>query len=180
MKRGATMTLGYLIPSPLGDIALRVENDFLTGLFFVGQKYFPSMSLVPHQHEAPSIVVHARQQIEEYFSGERHVFTVPMHLHGTPFQQQVWKRLSTIPYGVLLSYGDIAKDMGLDTRHARAVGGAVGHNPISVIVPCHRVIGTSGELTGYAGGMDRKIALLALEKARPAIAANSANLELPL
>jgi len=174
------MTPGYLIPSPLGDIALRVEDDFLTGLFFVGQKYFPVIALVPHRRKAPPIVGHARQQIEEYFSGERRDFTVPLRLRGTRFQQSVWRRLESIPYGILVSYGDIAEDLGLGAGHARAVGGAVGHNPISVIVPCHRVVGASGGLTGYAGGIDRKTALLSLEKARPDDSTRSLNLQLPL
>jgi methylated-DNA-[protein]-cysteine S-methyltransferase len=158
-----TMTPGYLIPSPLGDIALRVEDDFLTGLFFVGQKYFPRLSLAPVHGRVPPLVLHAKQQVAEFFSGERHEFTLPIAMRGTQFQRQVWKELAAIPYGSVTSYGDIAKRLRLGTGHARAVGSAVGHNPVSVIVPCHRVLSTSGQLTGYAGGVDRKAALLALE-----------------
>jgi methylated-DNA-[protein]-cysteine S-methyltransferase len=158
------MTPGYLIPSPLGDIALRVEDDFLTGLYFVGQKYFPKIPLTPVQGSAPPLVLHARQQVAEFFRGERQAFALPIALRGTPFQRQVWKELAAIPYGSVTSYGDIAKRLRLSTDHARAVGSAVGRNPVSVIVPCHRVLSTSGELTGYAGGVDRKAALLALEK----------------
>lgn len=157
------MTPGYLISSPLGDIALRVEDDFLTGLFFVGQKYFPNLSLTPIGDNAPPLVRHAQQQIDEFFSGDRRTFTLPMALRGTSFQRQVWKALCAIPYGSVVSYSDVAKDVGLSPDHARAVGSAVGRNPVSVIVPCHRVVGTSGSLTGYAGGIDRKVALLDLE-----------------
>jgi methylated-DNA-[protein]-cysteine S-methyltransferase len=168
-----TMTPGYLIPSPLGDIALRVEDDFLTGLFFVGQKYFPRLALAPVHGRVPPLVLHAQQQVAEFFSGERQVFTLPIAMRGTPFQRQVWKALAAIPYGSVTSYGDIAKRLRLSTGHARAVGSAVGHNPVSVIVPCHRVLSTSGQLTGYAGGVDRKAALLALENRGAAFAAHS-------
>jgi len=157
------MTPGYLIPSPLGDIALRVEDDFLTGLFFSGQKYFPSMPLMRAQGKAPSLVHYAQEEIAEFFAGERHVFTIPVALRGTAFQRRVWAVLSAIPYGTVISYSDVTREVGLSSAHARAVGGAVGRNPVSVIVPCHRVVSASGELTGYAGGVDRKAALLDLE-----------------
>lgn len=157
------MTPAYLISSPLGDIALRVEDDFLTGLFFVGQKYFPECSLMPVRKDAPPLVLLARQQVDEFFAGGRCVFTLPIALRGTPFQRRVWKALSAIPYGSVISYSDVAKDVGLSADHARAVGSAVGRNPVSVVVPCHRVVATSGSLTGYAGGIDRKAALLGLE-----------------
>jgi methylated-DNA-[protein]-cysteine S-methyltransferase len=160
------MTPGYLIPSPLGEIALRVEDDFLTGLFFSGQKYFPSMPFTRIQGKAPPLVLHAQQQIEEFFAGERRVFTVPIALRGTAFQQRVWKALGAIPYGSVVSYSDVTKHVGLSAAYARAVGSAVGRNPVSVIVPCHRVVSTSGDLTGYAGGVDRKAALLDLEGLR--------------
>jgi methylated-DNA-[protein]-cysteine S-methyltransferase len=158
------MTPGYLIPSPLGDIVLRVEDDFLTGVFFVGQKYFPPIASMPVRRDAPPLVREAQQQIDAFFGGERRVFTLPLQLRGTPFQRRVWRELAAIPYGALSSYGEIAQRLGLSASHARAVGSAVGHNPVSVIVPCHRVLSTSGELTGYAGGLHRKAALLALEK----------------
>jgi len=157
------MTPGYRISSPLGDIVLRVEDDFLTGLFFVGQKYCPPLSAMPVQRGAPLLVMHARRQITEFFAGERQVFTLPVRFRGTPFQRQVWGALAAIPYGSVMSYRDVATRVGLGAEHARAVGSAVGRNPVSVIVPCHRVVSTSGDLTGYAGGLDRKAALLALE-----------------
>ncbi|MFK4443416.1 methylated-DNA-[protein]-cysteine S-methyltransferase [Caballeronia udeis] len=157
------MTPGYRIASPLGDIVLRVEDDLLTGLFFVGQKYFPALSIASVQQSMPPVARQAQTQLGEFFAGERRVFTVPLHLRGTAFQRLVWKELSKIPYGVTVSYGTIAQRMGLPCGAARAVGSANGKNPVSLIVPCHRVIASTGDLTGYAGGLDRKQALLALE-----------------
>jgi len=160
------MTLGYLLSSPLGSIALRADDDALTGFFFVDQKYFPSLQLIGEQHEdVPRVIAQAREQLREFFAGERRVFDLPLRLNGTAFQVRVWEELSRIPYGEVVSYGNMAKNMGLSGGHSRAVGTANGRNPISIIVPCHRVIGGSGDLTGYAGGLDRKRALLAVESA---------------
>lgn len=159
------MTHGHLISTPLGDVVLCAENDFLTGAFFVGQKHFPSLSVVPPSHPVPAPVRQAHTQLAEFFSGKRRAFTIPFRLSGTPFQQQVWKELFVIPYGTVLSYGTIAERMGLGRGHARAVGSAASRNPVSVIVPCHRVVSGTGHLTGYAGGIDRKRALLMLENA---------------
>ncbi|MDS0859596.1 methylated-DNA--[protein]-cysteine S-methyltransferase [Burkholderia pseudomultivorans] len=161
------MTPAHLIPSPLGDIAVRIEDDALTGLFFVGQKYFPPLATADKidARLAPPIVRKVAEEIAEYFGGTRETFSVPIHLRGTEFQRLVWKELLAIPFGELLSYGDITARVGLPMSGARAVGGAVGRNPVSIIVPCHRVIGASGSLTGYAGGIERKRALLALEGA---------------
>ena len=161
------MIPAHLIPSPLGDIAVRIEDDALTGLYFVGQKYFPSVAIV---READALVrspVAGRvaEEIAEYFTGARDTFSVPIRLRGTAFQRRVWKELLAIPFGELVSYGDITERVGLPMSGARAVGGAVGRNPVSIIVPCHRVVGASGSLTGYAGGIDRKSALLSLEGA---------------
>ena len=161
------MTPAHLIPSPLGDIAVRIEDDALTGLFFVGQKYFPSLSIA---QEANALVTSpiarkVAEEIAEYFTGMRETFSVPIHLRGTTFQRRVWKELLAIPSGELVSYGDITERVGLPMSAARAVGGAVGRNPVSIMVPCHRVVGASGSLTGYAGGIDRKRALLSLEGA---------------
>jgi methylated-DNA-[protein]-cysteine S-methyltransferase len=158
------MIPGYLLSSPLGDIALRAEDDALTGVYFVGQKYFPGLVMV-HDNAVPRVVRMAQEQLTEFFRGERRVFDVPFQVRGTPFQEQVWRELARIPYGEVLSYGAMARKMGLSPGHSRAVGTANGKNPISIIVPCHRVIGAGGDLTGYAGGVDRKRALLALENA---------------
>lgn len=106
---------------------------------------------------------HTQAELDEYFAGERRVFEMPLHLHGTAFQQKVWEALLQIPYGELLSYGDVARNAGLSSRHSRAVGAAVGSNPLTIIVPCHRVVAGSGALNGYGGGLSRKLALLELE-----------------
>ncbi|MCR4466200.1 methylated-DNA--[protein]-cysteine S-methyltransferase [Burkholderia sp. SCN-KJ] len=161
------MTHAHLIPSPLGDIAIRIEDDALTGLFFVGQKYYPSLAIAPDAdvRSASPLVCKVAEEVAEYFTGTRETFSVPIHLRGTAFQRSVWKELLAIPFGELVSYGDITERVGLPMSAARAVGGAVGRNPVSIMVPCHRVIGASGSLTGYAGGIERKRALLSLEGA---------------
>jgi methylated-DNA-[protein]-cysteine S-methyltransferase len=159
------MIHGYLISSPLGDIALRAEDEALTGVFFVGQKYYPALTLMPDDHSVPRVIRQAEEQLAEFFSGERRVFDLPLRPRGTPFQEQVWRELARIPYGEVVSYGAMARNMGLSPGHSRAVGMANGRNPICIILPCHRVIGSGGDLTGYAGGMERKRALLKLENA---------------
>nr|WP_284506898.1 methylated-DNA--[protein]-cysteine S-methyltransferase [Caballeronia sp. GAFFF1] len=148
----------------------RAEDACLTGLFFVGQKHFPA-GLPPHaiDHDdrpAPRVIEAARDEIAQYFAGERLTFSVPVRLRGTPFQQQVWDLLRQIPFGDAWTYGDLARRLGLPPGASRAVGGANGRNPVAIIVPCHRVIGGDGELTGYAGGVDRKRSLLTLEGGR--------------
>ena len=157
------MNVGYFMPSPLGDIALVPDGDALAGAFFVGEKYFPA--LARGQGAAPDIVRRAREQLQEFFLGRRRVFDLPLRLHGTPFQRRVWQALLGIPYGTVVSYGELARSMGLGSGHSRAVGSANGRNPVSIIVPCHRVIGENGALTGYAAGLPRKQALLSLERA---------------
>ncbi|MGU7811545.1 methylated-DNA--[protein]-cysteine S-methyltransferase [Burkholderia sp. AW49-1] len=161
------MTPAHLIPSPLGDIAIRIEDDALTGLFFVGQKYYPALPIAPDAdvRNASPLAHKVAREVAEYFTGTRETFSVPIHLRGTAFQRSVWKELLAIPFGELVSYGDITERIGLPMSAARAVGGAVGRNPVSIMVPCHRVIGASGSLTGYAGGIERKRALLSLEGA---------------
>ncbi|PCE34202.1 methylated-DNA--[protein]-cysteine S-methyltransferase [Burkholderia ubonensis] len=159
------MTPGNLISSPLGDILVRVEDGCLTGLFFVGQKYFPSIAIANNDLPVSPVAQQAREEIAEYFAGARTTFSVPLHLRGTEFQRRVWKELLAIPFGALASYGELTQRIGLPVSAARAVGGAVGRNPVSIIVPCHRILGATGGLTGYAGGIDRKRALLSLESA---------------
>ncbi|SPB14920.1 methylated-DNA--protein-cysteine methyltransferase [Caballeronia novacaledonica] len=153
-------------PSPLGHILYRAENDCLTGLFFVGQKHFPDGLPEQTLSDAPPrsrVIGEAREQIGEYFSGARQEFSIALKLDGTAFQRQVWDALRQIPFGEAWTYGDLARRLGLPAGASRAVGGANGRNPIAIIVPCHRVIGGDGELTGYAGGVDRKRHLLTLE-----------------
>lgn len=149
--------------SPLGKITLASDGQALTGLFFEGQRYFGS-TLGAHHEDCPSLPVFddARRWLDEYFAGQEPDFTPPLSLRGTVFQQRVWRELLAIPYGATTSYCELAKRLGV--RSAQAIGGAVGRNPISIIVPCHRVVGADGSLTGYAGGLDRKRALLQLER----------------
>jgi methylated-DNA-[protein]-cysteine S-methyltransferase len=167
--------------SPLGDMLLTADDEGLTGAWFVGQKYFATRSCDAQEislediceepeNSRPNssfILGKAKRWLDQYFAGIEPNVQVPLHLIGTDFQQEVWAILLTIPYGQTSTYGDIAKliaeKRGIARMSAQAVGGAVGHNPISIIVPCHRVLGSNGSLTGYAGGIERKISLLSLE-----------------
>ena len=147
--------------TPLGPMLALGDDAAVTGLYFLGQKHFPAG--LPEADAAPTPMLDAvAAQLEEYFAGRRRTFALPCRPRGTSFQQSVWEALSSIPYGETASYGEVARRIGRPEA-ARAVGAAVGRNPLSIIVPCHRVLGTSGRLTGYAGGLDRKQALLALE-----------------
>ncbi|TXI79368.1 MULTISPECIES: methylated-DNA--[protein]-cysteine S-methyltransferase [unclassified Cupriavidus] len=159
------MTTYRIVASPLGDILLRAADGALTGLYFSGQKYYPGQITaggVVHASDA-RVLDAATDELNAYFAGDLRAFRVPIRFAGSAFQQGVWQALCTIDFGETLSYGQLAAGLGLPPSHARAVGGAVGRNPLSVIVPCHRVLGASGDLTGYAGGTDRKRALLRLE-----------------
>lgn len=211
--------------SPFGKMLLSADAEGLTGVWFVGQKYFasrlqdaqdlsvlnaadnPDASTVAHfpavlndfddtasnlvnvssnfgdasnsvvqtssiqanatQSSAVQALRMAKRWLDEYFTGIEPTVQVPLHLVGTDFQNEVWEILQTIPYGKTITYGDIAKQIaakrGIARMSSQAVGGAVGHNPVSIIVPCHRVVGSNGNLTGYAGGIDKKVALLTLE-----------------
>ncbi len=157
-----TFPLLHRTASPLGDILLAATDQGLCGLWFAdGQKHMPDMHGWPTGHNA--VIDLAQQQMAQYFAKQRTVFDLPLDLRvGTPFQQAVWRALLAIGSGQHSSYGSIAKHIG-NPQAVRAVGAAVGRNPISVIVPCHRVLGASGALTGYAGGLERKTALLQLE-----------------
>ena len=149
--------------SPLGGITLASNGSALTGLWFDGQKHYGSAlaSQYEERTDLPTFDATLRW-LDIYFSGRNPDFNPPLLLRGTTFQQRVWETLLTIPYGETVTYGELARRLGV--RSAQAVGGAVGHNPISIIVPCHRVVGANGALTGYAGGLDRKRALLQLEQ----------------
>ena len=155
--------------SPIGDLLLAADEKGLTGTWFIGQKYFADTLTLEHIDEPSRILALAVQWLDLYFSGKNPDFMPPVHLEGTKFQLSVWKLLQQIPYGETISYGElakkIAKEKGSSRMSAQAVGGAVGHNPVSIFVPCHRVVGTNGSLTGYAGGIQRKIELLTLEGA---------------
>ena len=155
--------------SPLGTILLAANDTGLTGLWFEGQKYFAQGLDKETEEKEFSVFQTARRWLDVYFSGQAPDFQVPLHFQGTAFQKAVWEILLSIPYGETTTYGTIAKQLaakrGLPHLSAQAVGSAVGHNKISIIVPCHRVIGADGSLTGYAGGIWRKEKLLALEQA---------------
>lgn len=155
--------------SPLGDILLAADEIGLTGLWFEGQKYFANTLPDDPISQETEILTEAKKWLDIYFSGEEPNFIPPLHPTGSVFRQEVWKILLQIPYGQTITYGEIARKMAemKNTSHmsAQAVGGAVGHNEISIIIPCHRVVGTNGSLTGYAGGIDKKISLLELEHA---------------
>lgn len=154
--------------SPLGGILLAADEGGLTGLWFEGEKYFAD-HLDPEHEERPTTVLReAERWLDVYFSGGEPDFTPPLRPVGSLFRQHVWKLLLEIPYGRTTTYGALARRLaqqeGLARMSAQAVGGAVGHNEISIIIPCHRVVGSNGSLTGYAGGIRKKAALLALEK----------------
>ena len=152
--------------SPLGDILLAADEIGLTGLWFDGQKYFGSTLEQDTQEKPLPIFQHASHWLDCYFAGKHPEPNIPLAPVGSPFRQAVWELLLQIPYGRLTTYGAIAKQLQLQTGRsvsAQAVGGAVAHNPISILIPCHRVVGASGSLTGYAGGLEKKIHLLRLE-----------------
>ena len=150
--------------SPLGPILLAADETGLTGLWFEAQKYFPSFLDVDYQEKETPVLTETVRWLDVYFSGKDPGFLPPLHPQGSPFRQTVWDILLTIPRGQTMTYGEIARRLGVHS--AQAVGGAVGHNPISILIPCHRVVGSDGSLTGYAGGLDRKTRLLQLEGAR--------------
>lgn len=153
--------------SPLGGITLASAGDTLTGLWFDDQKYFGSTLAQDFTPKELPIFEQTAQWLELYFKGKEPDFTPPLSLNTTPFRETIWKILLSIPYGQTITYGQIAclaaEKLAVSKTSARAVGGAVGHNPISLIIPCHRVVGASGKLTGYAGGIARKEKLLSLE-----------------
>lgn len=159
--RAVIFTANY--HSFLGDITLASDGEALTGLWFDGQKYFGSTLGAQHkEHEDLPVFDETRRWLDIYFSGQKPDFTPPLLLQGTTFQRHVWEALLSIPYGQTVTYGELARRFGCHS--AQAVGGAVGRNPISIIVPCHRVVGANGNLIGYAAGLDRKRALLELEQ----------------
>ena len=152
--------------SPLGPMLLAADGDGLTGAWFEGQKYFPDGLAAAARQERTDALDAACAWLDCYFAGRAPDFTPPLHLEGSPFRLAVWAILRAIPYGQTVTYGSIAAQLSARTGQrmtAQAVGGAVGHNPISVIIPCHRVVGVNGNLTGYAGGLEVKIKLLTHE-----------------
>ena len=153
--------------SPLGGILLAADEIGLTGLWFNGQKYFARSLPAGYTEQNTPALSEAKRWLEVYFTGKKPDFMPPLHIVGSAFHRAVWEILLQIPYGKTTTYGEIARQLAekqkLPRMSAQAVGGAVGHNEISIIIPCHRVVGINGCLTGYAGGIDKKIKLLELE-----------------
>lgn len=155
--------------SPLGEMLLSADEQGLTGLWFETPKFFPYDFDLQHAKEKSlSVFDDTKAWLDEYFSGNEPMFTPKLHLIGTDFQKSIWDLLLEIPYSQTVTYGELAKKSaemrGKERMSAQAIGNAVGHNNISIIVPCHRVIGKGGNLTGYAGGIDKKLRLLEIEK----------------
>jgi len=156
--------------SPLGGISLASDGDALLGLWLDGQNIFATTLDKERQEKLLPVFEDTCRWLDIYFSGKDPGFTPKLHVSTTEFRKKVWEILLTIPYGKTMTYGEIAsriaREKGVKQMSAQAVGGAVGHNPISLIIPCHRVIGANGNLTGYAGGIDKKARLLQMEKAK--------------
>ena len=163
------MTFIQHYDSPLGGILLAADEIGLTGLWFDGQKYFARDLPAERVERSTPVLSEAKRWLDVYFTGKEPDYMPPLHPAGSAFRQSVWDILLQIPYGQTTTYGEIARQLaekqGLPRMSAQAVGGAVGHNEISVIIPCHRVVGTNGSLTGYAGGVDKKMKLLEWEHA---------------
>lgn len=155
--------------SPLGGITIAGKETAVTGLWFDGQKYFGSTLSTSCEEKILPVFEQADLWLDIYFSGKAPDFTPPIFMEATGFRRAVWEVLLKIPYGKTMTYGEIASEIAqrrnVPKMSAQAVGNAVGHNPISLIIPCHRVVGAGGSLTGYAGGIDKKAKLLELEKA---------------
>ena len=157
--------------SPLGELLLACDDTGLTGLWFAGAKYYANGLDPAAQQQRTPILADTAKWLDQYFSGKIPDFMPPLHPAGTPFQHAVWALLCNIPYGETITYGDLARQLaakrGIAHMSAQAIGGAVGHNKISILIPCHRVLGANGSLTGYAAGTETKAALLKLEGAIP-------------
>ncbi|MBR6992936.1 MAG: methylated-DNA--[Methanobrevibacter sp.] len=147
--------------SPLGEMIISSDGEAICGVWFYGQKHFPSLDDFTQNDDLP-VFSDVKKWLDDYFNGLNPKINFKLKPEGTQFRLNVWKILSEIPYGETLTYGEIAQKIS-PTMSAQAVGGAVGHNPISILIPCHRVLGANGKLTGYAGGIDKKIELLKIE-----------------
>ena len=163
------MEYTYHYDSPLGGITMASDGTALIGLWFDGQKYFADVLDAEHEEKPLPIFEQTDKWLDIYFSGKAPDFTPPLNMKTTEFRKTVWNIMLSIPFGQTMTYGQIAaqiaKQKGLETMSAQAVGGAVGHNAISLMIPCHRVVGANGNLTGYAGGIDKKVKLLEMEGA---------------
>lgn len=155
-------------PSPLGDITIAADGEYLIGLWFIKQRCFGNVLPKYFISKETHVLKETKRWLDIYFSGREPDFTPSLKYDSTSFRKAVCDIMLTIPYGKTISYGEIAdiiaKQKSIKKMSAQAVGGAVGHNPISIIIPCHRVVGSNGSLTGYGGGINRKVKLLELEK----------------
>lgn len=153
--------------SPLGVITIACDEDAVIGLWFNGQRHFGNVLPRESRRREHPLLRETKRWLDRYFSGEEPDFLPPMRYDSTPFRRRICDIMLTIPYGQTMTYGQIAaeaaRQMGAEKMSAQAVGGAVGHNPIAILIPCHRVVGAGGNLTGYGGGIERKMKLLALE-----------------
>ncbi|AXF78695.1 methylated-DNA--[protein]-cysteine S-methyltransferase [Erwinia tracheiphila] len=156
-----------MMSSPVGELKLIASDSGLAAVLWENDRPGRVRLLNPQESDHPPVLLEAEKQLREYFSGARQSFTLNLEFHGTEFQKKVWHALLTIPYGQTRSYGDIARQIG-HPRAVRAVGAANGKNPVSIIAPCHRVIGANGKLTGFAGGLEIKAFLLKAETVLPA------------
>lgn len=169
MTATSTLTATMPLDTPIGRLVLECDGDVLIGVWLPNERRHGRRDT----GDGPPVLKETATQLEEYFAGERTDFDLTMELDGTPFQQEVWAELARIPYGETISYGELARRVG-SPKASRAVGLANGRNPVSIIVPCHRVIGSNGQLTGYGGGLERKTWLLDHEAAHRAGAASRA------
>jgi methylated-DNA-[protein]-cysteine S-methyltransferase len=168
VTQGVQSTTWTLVDSPVGELLLAAERNALTGIFFArhrdGTDYRPAQARSGRRQDDEPLLVTAATQLREYFARERRLFDLPLAPQGSGFQKRVWQALLAIGYGETASYGDVARRLNLLPSASRAVGTANGSNPISIVIPCHRVIGADGSLTGYGGGLERKRFLLDLER----------------
>jgi methylated-DNA-[protein]-cysteine S-methyltransferase len=161
-RTGKEMTEFTICGSPIGELTLTSDGEALTGVFMETRRHSPEIMPDWGRRDDAAILRAAREQLAAYFAGRLRDFDIPLRMTGTPFQKTVWNELKNIPYGMTINYGELAQRIG-NPKASRAVGLANGRNPVSIIVPCHRVIGANGSLTGYGGGIERKRSLLALE-----------------
>jgi methylated-DNA-[protein]-cysteine S-methyltransferase len=171
-------TIATTMDSPIGELTLTADGGVLTGVHMHEQRHFPKIPAKFQRDDAG--LAHVVEQLDAYFAGELLDFDLPMEMHGTEFQRRVWVSLCEIPYGETISYGELARWVG-NPKASRAVGLANGRNPVAIVVPCHRVIGADGSLTGYGGGLDRKVWLLeheAAHRSKPTHPGGQAQLDL--
>lgn len=165
MKAPAPTRVHTTVDSPIGELTLVSDGTHLVGVYMTEHRHRPDQTTFGERDDDATPFAAARTQLGEYFAGERTEFDLPLAPVGTEFQRRVWEMLATIPYGETWSYGRLAERIG-NPRASRAVGLANGRNPLSIVVPCHRVVGANGAMTGYGGGLERKQTLLDLERRR--------------